>query len=56
MQLTVIGSSDAFNAAGRGHSCFLVEGEGFERVNIACPRAILADALERIRGAVEELM
>lgn len=28
MQLTVIGSSDAFNAAGRGHSCFLLEGDG----------------------------
>jgi cystathionine beta-lyase len=28
------------------------EGEGFERVNIACPRAILADALERIKAAV----
>lgn len=25
------------------------EGEGFERMNIACPRSILADALERIR-------
>jgi len=31
------------------------EGEGFERVNIACPRSILADALERIKGAVERL-
>lgn len=28
------------------------EGEGFERVNIACPRSILADALERMRAAV----
>lgn len=25
------------------------EGEGFERLNIACPRALLAEALERIR-------
>jgi len=31
------------------------EGEGFERVNIACPRAILAEALDRIRQAVERL-
>jgi cystathionine beta-lyase len=31
------------------------EGEGFERMNIACPRAVLAEALERIRQAVEKL-
>ncbi len=31
------------------------EGEGFERVNIACPRHILADALERIKEAVQGL-
>ena len=29
------------------------EGEGFERINIACPRAILEEALSRIRRAVE---
>jgi cystathionine beta-lyase len=29
------------------------EGVGFERINIACPRPILADALERIKTAVE---
>jgi cystathionine beta-lyase len=28
------------------------EGEGFERINIACPRSILAEALDRIRKAV----
>src|SRR5574341_842526 len=28
------------------------EGEGFERINIACPRSILVEALERIRKAV----
>jgi cystathionine beta-lyase len=28
------------------------EGEGFERINIACPRSILQEALERIRRAV----
>lgn len=30
-------------------------GEGFERINIACPRAVLKEALERLRGAVEKL-
>lgn len=29
------------------------EGEGFERINIACPRSILKEALERIRRAVD---
>lgn len=29
------------------------EGEGFERINIACPRTILVEALGRIRMAVE---
>jgi cystathionine beta-lyase len=28
------------------------EGEGFERINIACPRAVLVEALDRIRQAV----
>jgi cystathionine beta-lyase len=31
------------------------EGEGFERINIACPRAVLVEALDRIRQAVEGL-
>ena len=29
-------------------------GEGFERINIACPRSILKDALERIERAVRQ--
>lgn len=29
MRLTVIGSGDAFNAAGRRHSCYVLEGDGF---------------------------
>ena len=29
------------------------EGEGFERINIACPRLILEDALDRVRRAVD---
>ncbi|MBP7592480.1 MAG: pyridoxal phosphate-dependent aminotransferase [Chloroflexi bacterium] len=31
------------------------EGEGFERFNLACPRSILAEALERIGTAVSHL-
>jgi len=31
------------------------EGEGFERFNLACPRSILAEALERIKIAVDLL-
>jgi cystathionine beta-lyase len=31
------------------------EGDGFERFNIACPRSILEDALQRIQQAVETL-
>ena len=34
---------------------FGTEGEGFERVNIACPRAVLAEALDRIREAIGRL-
>ncbi len=28
------------------------EGAGFQRINIACPRSVLAEALERIRAAI----
>ena len=31
------------------------EGEGFERINIACPRSVLAEALERIEASVNDL-
>jgi cystathionine beta-lyase len=31
------------------------EGEGFERFNIACPRSLLTEALERIRDLIEQL-
>lgn len=34
---------------------FGAEGEGFERINIACPRSILAEALQRIKAAVDGL-
>ena len=29
-------------------------GKGFQRINVACPRATLTEALERIRKALEE--
>ncbi len=32
------------------------EGEGFVRINVACPRAVLADALDRIKTAYDEIM
>lgn len=34
---------------------FGVGGSGFQRINIACPRSILADALQRIENAVNAL-
>ena len=30
------------------------EGAGFERINIACPRATLTEALERLEKAIKE--
>lgn len=40
-----------FNAG----TVFGPEGEGFERVNIACPRPVLKEALERLELAVDSL-
>lgn len=34
---------------------FGVDGEGFERINVACPRGTLKEALERLEKAVREL-
>jgi len=31
------------------------EGEGFERINIACPRSVLVEALDRIKKAIDTL-
>jgi cystathionine beta-lyase len=31
------------------------QGEGFERINIACPRSILVEALDRIKNAIDSL-
>jgi len=36
-------------------SLFGEGGEGFQRINIACPRPVLTEALERIRDAVNHL-
>ena len=30
------------------------EGEGFERINLACPRSLLAEAMERLRSVISE--
>ena len=32
---------------------FGTDGEGFERINIACPRSVLAEAMERLKRAVD---
>ena len=32
---------------------FGAEGEGFERINLACPRSTLDEALVRIRDAIK---
>ena len=37
-------SGDIFGAAGRG----------FERINVACPRSVLTEALERLARVVRE--
>ncbi len=34
---------------------FGVEGLGFERLNIACPRSLLAEALERMKSVIDSL-
>lgn len=36
-------------------SMFGKDGEGYERINIACPRSILKQALEQLEAAVKEL-
>jgi cystathionine beta-lyase len=38
-----------------GGSMFGPEGEGFQRINIACPRPLLEDGLERIARSLEGL-
>ena len=34
-------------------SLFGAEGDGFERINLACPRSVLAGAMERLKAAAE---
>lgn len=36
-----------------GGGWFGIEGDGFMRMNVACPRSVLEEALERIRAAAE---
>lgn len=35
-------------------SLFGAEGNGFERINLACPRTVLAGAMERLKAAAED--
>ena len=35
-------------------SMFGAEGAGFERINIACPRKILEEAMDRLAGALQK--
>ena len=53
-KLTVIGSGDAFNAGGRGHSCYLLEGPGFGPLMIDFGATALA-ALRRFGREPPEL-
>ena len=32
------------------------QGEGFQRMNVACPRGVLEEAIEKLERAVKELM
>ena len=34
---------------------FGVGGEGFQRMNVACPKSIVAEAMQRIENAVNDL-
>ena len=38
-----------------GGGIFGKEGEAFERINVACPRALLLQGLEQLKQAVHEL-
>jgi len=54
MKLTVIGSADAFNSAGRGHSCYVLEGEGCGRLMVDFGSTALA-GLRRVNLRPREL-
>lgn len=53
MRLTVVGSGDAFNAAGRLHSCYLLEGSGFTPTMIDFGATALAGLHRLGRRATE---
>ena len=54
MELEQVMLKEAKVYLGEGY-IFGVEGEGFERINIACPRTVLVEALERIRNVIDRL-
>lgn len=54
VQLTVVGSADAFNSAGRGHSCYLVEDDGAGPVMVDFGATALA-GLRRVGRLPTEL-
>jgi ribonuclease BN (tRNA processing enzyme) len=54
VRVTVVGSADAFNGAGRSHSCYLVEHEGCGRVMVDFGATALA-AIRRIGRAPTEV-
>jgi len=37
-----------------GGKLFGAGGEGFQRINVACPKSILEDAMQRIKKAVDQ--
>ncbi|MEM9188348.1 MAG: MBL fold metallo-hydrolase [Myxococcota bacterium] len=53
-RLTVLGSSDAFNSAGRLHSCYLLEGDGFGPIMVDFGATAMV-ALRRAGRAPTEL-
>lgn len=53
-RLTIVGSSDAFNACGRSHSCYLLEGRGFGPIMIDFGATALS-ALRRLRREPTEI-
>jgi ribonuclease BN (tRNA processing enzyme) len=54
MQLTVIGSADAFNSAGRGNSCYLLESDGAGNIMIDFGPTALA-GLRRVQVAPNDV-
>ena len=40
----------------KAEDLFGTAGEGFERINIACPRATLEDGLDRMKNCLENML